>query len=40
VAVENVRHFELWMGHRRRINPALSSPCSGIRAGSEPAGSS
>ena len=40
VAVENVRHFELWMGHRRRINPALSSPCSGTRAGSEPAGSS
>ena len=38
VAAENVRHFELWIGHYRRINPALSSPCSGIREGSEPAG--
>jgi len=38
VAAENVRHFELWIGHCRRINPALSSPCSGIREGSEPAG--
>src|SRR5262249_38096345 len=39
VAAENIRHFELWTGHRRRVNPALSLPCSGVRVGFEPAGS-
>jgi hypothetical protein len=39
VAAEDVRHFELWTGHRQRVIPALSLPCSGVRAGSEPAGS-
>jgi hypothetical protein len=38
VAAEDVRHFELWTGHRQRVIPALSLPCSGVRAGSEPAG--
>ncbi len=39
VAAEDVRHFELWTRHCRCVNPALSLPRSGVRAGSGLAGS-
>jgi hypothetical protein len=38
VAAENIRHLQDWPWHRRRIRPALLSPCSEVRAGSGFAG--
>src|SRR5262245_30029578 len=39
VAAEDIRHFELWTRHCRRVNPARSPPGLAVRAGSGLAGS-
>src|SRR5204863_9249337 len=33
VAAEDIRHLQPWTRHGRRLSPALSPPCSTVRAG-------